>query len=590
MKGHLSVGVIAVAVAAIVGGCSGGSSGSDPAATSGGASSASGPAAASSPSSAASSASGASAPSGASASSGSSAPATTRPSASNPMDVTTYHNDIGRTAQQLAETTLTLDNVNASTFGKLGFYTVDGAVDAQPLFLADVPIAGGTHNVLYVATENASVYAFDADTGAGLWRVSTLGAGEVPSDDHGCDQTTPTIGVTATPVIDRSRGTNGVMYVVGMSKDSGGAYHQRLHAIDIATGAELFGGPSEITGSYPGTGSGSVNGVVPFTPGQYIERASLLLLNGVVYTAWSSHCDALPYTGWLIGYSADTLKQTGIVNVTPNGEMGGIWMGGAGLASDGASIYFLDGNGTFDATINAQEMPIKNDFGNGFLKVTPSSTLALQVSDYFEPSNTVVESSQDLDLGSGGVLVLPDVTDIDGNVQHLAIGGGKTRVLYVVNRDSMGKFDSNADHIYQPLYSTITGPMFTAPAFYNNTIYVGPAGDHLKALPVVNAVVATAASSQTTSPAGNWNFPGLAPVISANGDTNGIVWGVENTTPTAVLHAYDASNLAIELYNSNQAGTRDQFGNNKFISPTIANGKVYVGTKTGVMVFGLLGD
>jgi hypothetical protein len=505
------------------------------------------------------------------------------------MDVTTYHNDIRRTAQQLAETRLTLANVNASTFGKLGFYSVDGAVDAQPLFLANVPVAGGTHNVLYVATEKASIYAFDADTGAVLWHVSTLGAGEVPSDDHGCDQTTPTIGITATPVIDRARGPNGAMYVVGMSKDSGGAYHQRLHAIDIATGGELFGGPAEITGSYPGTGSGSVTGVVPFTPGQYIERASLLLLNGVVYTAWSSHCDALPYTGWLIGYSADTLKQTGIVNVTPNGEMGGIWMGGAGLASDGTSIYFLDGNGTFDATINAQEMPIRNDFGNGFLKVTPGPTLALQVNDYFEPSNTVVESSQDLDLGSGGVLVLPDVTDINGNVQHLAIGGGKTRVLYVVNRDSMGKFDSNADHIYQPLYSTITGPVFTAPAFYNNTIYIGPAGDHLKALPVVNAMVATSASSQTTSPAGNWNFPGLAPVISANGNTNGIVWGVENTTPVAVLHAYNAGNLANELYNSNQAGTRDQFGNNKFISPTIANGKVYVGTKTGVMVFGLLG-
>jgi hypothetical protein len=504
------------------------------------------------------------------------------------MDVTTYHNDIRRTAQQLAETKLTLANVNSSTFGKLGFYTVDGAVDAQPLFLGNVPIAGGTHNVLYVETENASIYAFDADTGAVLWHVSTLLAGEVPSDDHGCDQTTPTIGITATPVIDRTRGPNGAMYVVGMSKDSGGAYHQRIHAIDIATGAELFGGPTEITGSYPGTGSGSVNGVVPFTPGQYIERASLLLMNGVVYTAWSSHCDALPYTGWVIGYSADTLKQTGIVNVTPNGQMGGIWMGGAGLASDGTSIYFLDGNGTFDPTTNAQEMPNKNDFGNGFLKVTPTPTLALQVSDYFEPSDTIAESNADLDLGSGGVLVLPDVTDINGNVQHLAIGGGKTRVLYVVNRDSMGKFDSNGDHIYQPLYSTITGPVFTAPAFYNNTIYIGPAGDHLKALPVVNAVVATVASSQTTSPAGNWNFPGLAPVISANGSTNGIVWGVENTTPTAVLHAYNAGNLATELYNSNQAGTRDQFGNNKFISPTIANGKVYVGTKTGVVVFGLL--
>ncbi|WP_232470809.1 outer membrane protein assembly factor BamB family protein [Caballeronia hypogeia] len=504
------------------------------------------------------------------------------------MDVVTYHNDIRRTAGQLAETRLTPANVKAATFGKLGFYSVDGAIDAQPLYLGKVPIAGGTHNVLYVATENGTVYAFDADTGTVLWRVSTLGAGETPSDDHGCNQTTPTIGVTATPVIDRARGPNGAMYVVGMSKDSSGGYHQRIHALDIATGAELFGGPTEITGSYPGTGSGSVNGVVPFTSGQYIERASLLLMNGVVYTSWSSHCDALPYTGWVIGYSADTLKQTNIVNVTPNGEMGGIWMSGAGLASDGASIYFLDGNGTFDPTTNAQDMPIHNDFGNGFLKLTPTPTL--QVTDYFQPSDTVVQSSQDLDLGSGGVLVLPDLTDVNGKVRHLAIGGGKTRALYIVDRDNMGKFDSAGDHIYQELFSTITGPMFSAPAFYNNTIYVGPAGDRLKALPVVNAMVATTASSQSTSPATNWGFPGFAPVISANGNTNGIVWGVENVTP-AVLHAYDAGNLATELYNSNQSGTRDQFGaGNKFVSPTIANGKVYVGTKTGVAVFGLTGS
>ena len=530
----------------------------------------------------------ASSPGGASAPGGASTPTVTPPSASTPADVTTYHNDIRRTAQQLAESKLTLANVNAATFGRLGFYTVDGAVDAQPLFLGNVPVAGGTHNVLYVATENATVYAFDADTGTVLWRVSTLLAGEVPSDDHGCNQTTPTIGITSTPVIDRSRGPHGAIYLVAMSRDSGGAYHQRIHALDIATGAELFNGPTEVTASYPGTGSGSVNGVVPFTPGQYIERASLLLLNGVVYTAWSSHCDALPYTGWVIGYSADTLRQTGVVNVTPNGEMGGIWMSGAGLASDGTSIYFLDGNGTFDPTTNAQEMPIHNDFGNGFLKVTPTST-TLQVTDYFEPSDTVQQSSADLDLGSGGVLVLPDLTDINGNVRHLAIGGGKTRALYIVNRDSMGKFDSNGDHVYQELFSTITGPMFSAPAFYNNTIYVGPAGDHLKALPIVNAVVSPTASSQSQSPAGNWNFPGFSPVISANGNANGIVWGVENTTP-AVLHAYDAGNLARELYNSNQAGTRDQFGaGNKFISPTIANGKVFVGAKTGVAVFGLSG-
>ncbi|SAK45505.1 Outer membrane protein assembly factor BamB [Caballeronia hypogeia] len=568
MKGHLSVGVIAVAVAAIIGGCSGGSSDSDSSVASKG----------TTPGSGASSSGGASA---ASAASMSAVDARLRPRR---MDVTTYHNDVGRTGQQLAETALSPANVNPDTFGKLGFYGVDGVVDAQPLFLGNLQVAGARHNVLYVATENASVYAFDADTGDVLWQVSTVLPGETPSDDHGCNQTTPTIGITSTPVIDRSRGA---IYLVAMSKDSGGAYHQRIHALDITSGAELFGGPTEITASYPGTGSGSVNGVVPFTPGQYIERASLLLLNGVVYTAWSSHCDTLPYTGWVIGYNADTLQQTGVLNVTPNGEMGGIWMSGGGLASDGTSIYFLDGNGTFDPTTNAQNMPIHNDFGNGFLKVTPTPTL--QVTDYFQPSDTVVQSSQDLDLGSGGVVVLPDVTDVNGNVRHLAVGGGKTRALYIVDRDNMGTFDSASDHIYQELFSTISGPMFTTPAFYNNTVYVGPAGDHLKALPVVNGLLATAASYTSTSPPWNWSFPGFAPVISANGDTNGIVWGVENVTP-AVLHAYDASDL-FELYSSNTMGSRDQFGPGaKFISPTIANGKVYVGTKTGVAVFGLLGS
>ncbi|MDR5748322.1 pyrrolo-quinoline quinone [Caballeronia sp. LZ029] len=499
----------------------------------------------------------------------------------NAMDVVTWHNDIARTGQQLAETTLTLANVNQNTFGKLAFYSVDGAVDAQPLFLASVPIAGATHNVVYVATENASVYAFDADSGATLWKVSTLGNGEKPSDDHNCHQITPTIGVTATPVIDRGRGPNGAMYVVGMSKDASGGYHQRIHALDITTGAELFNGPTEIRATYPGNGAGSQNGTLTFDPGQYAERASLLLLNGVVYTAWTSHCDFMPYTGWVMGYDANTLQQASVLNVTPNGQMGSIWMSGAGLASDGESIYFLDANGTFDPTQNEHEMPINGDFGNGFLRLNLGP---LRVQDYFQPSNTVQESNEDEDLGSGGAMVLPDFTDASGKVWRLAVGAGKNSTIYVVNRWSMGKFDSNADHIYQELVGQIRGPMFGSPAYFNNTVYFGSVGDNIKAFTVTNAALSRTPSSQTLNA---FAFPGATPSISANGTSNAILWAAENGS-IGVLRAYDATNLNHQLYSSVDAGGRDQFGaGNKFITPMIANGKVYVGAKNGVAVFGL---
>jgi outer membrane protein assembly factor BamB len=444
------------------------------------------------------------------------------------MDVVTWHNDIARTGQQLAETILTPANVRSSTFGKLAVYSVDGVVDAEPLFLAGVPIAGGTHNVVYVATENASVYAFDADSGAVLWKVSTLGNGESPSDDHKCTQITPTIGVTATPVIDRSRGPNGAIYVVGMSKDGSGGYHQRIHALDITTGAELFNGPTEIRATYPGTGAGSQNGTLTFDPGQYAERAALLLLNGVVYTAWTSHCDYMPYTGWVMGYDANTLQQASVLNVTPNGQMGSIWMSGAGLASDGEAIYLLDANGTFDPTQNEHEMPIHDNYGNGFLRLNLGP---LRVQDYFQPSNTVQESNQDEDLGSGGAMVLPNFADANGKVWHLAVG------------------------------------------------------DTIKAFRVSNAALSGTPASQTPN---TFGFPGATPGISANGTANGILWAAQNGS-IGVLRAYDANNLANELYSSVDAGGRDQFGpGNKFVTPMIANGKVYVGTKSGVAVFGLL--
>ena len=375
------------------------------------------------------------------------------------------------------------------------------------------------------------------------------------------------------------------MYLVAMSKDSSGNYHQRLHALDLKTGAELFGGPTEIKATYPGTGDGSQNGMVVFAPGQFAERVGLLELGGTIYIAFTSHCDARPYTGWVMGYSATTLAQTTVIDVTPNGNEGAIWMAGTGLAGDSnGNIYFLDGNGTFDTTLNGQGFPINGDYGNGFIKLSTSGGLA--VADYFNMSNTVQESNSDEDLGSGGAILLPDLMDNNHQVHQLAVGAGKDSNIYVVNRDNMGKFNPNNDSaIYQELDGALPGGVWANPAYFNNTVYYGSVGQPLKAFPINNAMLAASASSQSPT---SFEFPGALPAVSANGSTNGIVWAVENSNP-AVLHAYDATNLANELYNSNQAGSRDQFGaGNKFITPVIVNGKVFVGTQTGVAEFGLL--
>lgn len=453
-------------------------------------------------------------------------------------------------------------------------------------FTSNLSVAGQAQNVVFAVTENDSVFAFNADTGAQLWNTSVLGTNETTSGDHGCGQITPQIGITSTPVIDRNAGPHGTIFVVGMSLDQSGAYHQRLHALDVTTGAELPGSPTEIKASFPGTGENSSGGNVVFDPGQYAERAALLLLNGTIYLGWTSHCDDEPYTGWLMAYSESTYAQTGVLNLTPNGSEGSIWMSGAGLAADSSgNIYFLDANGTFDTTLSSSSFPVSNDFGNGFIKVsTTGGTPA--VADYFEPFNTISESNDDTDLGSGGALVLPDLTDTSGTVHHLAVGAGKDSNIYVVDRDSMGKFNPQNDGpIYQEIGGAIVGGVFSMPAYFNNTVYYGAVGDTLKAFPITNAMLATTASAESTT---NFAYPGTTPAVSANGTTNGIVWAVQNSSP-AVLHAYNPATLQ-ELYNSNQAANgRDQFGaGNKFITPLIVNGKVFVGTPSGVAEFGLL--
>lgn len=505
-------------------------------------------------------------------------------------DVTTYHYDNTRQGQNTQETMLTLANVNATTFGKTGFFTTDGKVDAQPLFAANVPVnAATTQNLAYVASEHDTVYAFSPSTGQPVWSTSILLPGEQTSDPHGCYQISPEIGITATPVIDRKQGPHGAIFVVGMSIDASNHYHQRLHALDLATGAELPGSPTDITASYPGTGESSNNGIVTFDPGQYAERAGLLLVNGAIYLSFTSHCDQQPYQGWVMGYSESTLQQTSVINVTPNGGEGSIWMSGYGMAADAAgSIYFLDANGSFSGSVTPSGIPTDMDYGNAIMKLSTTSG-SLAVADFFQPYNTISESMNDIDLGSGGGMLLPDLIDTAGNVHHLIVGAGKDTNIYIANRDNLGRYNnaSNAN-LYQELPGALPGGAWSGPAYFNNTVYYAGVNDNLRAFPITNALLATTPSSVSASAFG---YPGTTPTISANGNTNGIVWAVEDGTGgPGVLHAYDATNLTHELYNSNQApGSRDSFGlGNKFITPMEVNGNVYVGTPTGVAVFGLL--
>lgn len=501
------------------------------------------------------------------------------------QNVLTYHADNARTGEYSQETILTPANVNKATFGKLFTIPVDGKVDAQPLIVLHVAIPGRvTHNVLYIATENDSVYAFDADTGVTLWRVRLLKGVETPSDARHCSQVIPEIGITSTPVIDPESGPHGTIYVVAMSKDAG-HYFQRLHALDLTTGQEEFGGPVEISGEFQGTGAGSKGGKQTFDPKQYEERAGLLLLTHVVYLAWASHCDIDPYTGWVMGYNEHSLHQTSALDFTPNGSEGSVWQSGAGMAADNeGNIYFLAANGTFDTRLSAKGFPSFGDYGNAFMKLSAANG-ELRVANYFVMFNVVHENDTDEDLGSGGALVLPDMADAHGHVWHLAVGAGKDRNIYLVNRDKMGKFNPRTnDSIYQELPKALGGQEFAMPAYFDGKLYYGAVNDRLRVFEFREAKLLPEPVSATAT---TFVYPGTTPAISSNGTKNGIVWATENGNP-AVLHAYDANNLAHELYNSSQAGERDHFGvGNKFITPVIANGKVYVGTTSGVGVFGI---
>jgi hypothetical protein len=503
-------------------------------------------------------------------------------------DVLTYHNDAMRTGQNLTETKLTPSNVSSATFGLLHLLAADGLVDAAPLVISKLTIGGAVHNVVYVATENDSVYVYDADTAALLKQVSLLGSGESPSDSRACNQVAPQIGITSTPVIDRSAGPNGTMYVVAMSRDSGGTYFQRLHALDLATLADRMT-PVVIQASYPGTAYGA-GGRVTFVPEQYKERGALLLTQGQIFTVWASHCDAGAYNGWVIAYDANTLAQTAVLNLTPNGAQGSIWdVAGLALDSTGA-FYTLLGNGSFDTTLTGSGFPNSQDYGNAAARISLTGN-TFAVTDYFTSWDTTAESQGDIDLGSGSPLLIPDQVDGAGTTRHLMLAAGKDTNLYLLDRDNMGKYNGNvasSDAIYQALPGALTQGVFSAPVYFNGSLYFADVGGTLKQYLFSAARLPATPTSQSTAA---FAYPGASPSISANGSGNGVVWAVEsNAASAAVLHAYNPANLAVEYYNSNQAASgRDAFGNgNKYITPVVANGKVFVGTPSGVAVFGLL--
>lgn len=509
------------------------------------------------------------------------------------VSVLTGHNDNARTGLDANETVLTPSNVNATNFGKIFSEPVDGYVYAQPLIVTNVTIPDkGVHNVLYVATEHDSVYAFDADGNAGsnaapLWQVSFInpaqGVTTASSADVSCDDLVPEIGITSTPVIDPVTGTLFVEAKTKETTNSSTVFVQRLHALDLGTGAEKFGGPMVIQAGFPGSGDGNDGaGNVPFDPLLHLNRPALLLNGGLVYLAYASHCDNGPYHGWVIGYNAQTLASNSVFNTTPNGGDGGIWQAGGGLASDSnGNIFCITGNGTFDGFTN-------NDFGDSFLRLSTGSGLAL--ADYFTPYNQQALSDADLDLGSGGPLLLPDSA---GSVAHphLLVGCGKQGTIYLVDRDHLGGYNSTNDNqIVQELVSVIGGT-WSSPAYFNNHIYYLGSGDFLQAFPITNAVIGSSPDSTGTN---QYGFPGATPSISADGTNNAIVWAIESdafsSNGPAVLHAYVATNVAQELYNSSQAdgGTRDCPGPAvKFAVPTVANGKVYVAAQYTVSVYGL---
>jgi hypothetical protein len=550
--------------------------------------------------------------------------------------VLTYHNDTARDGTNAREYALTPSTVTTPTFGKLFSCAVDGAVYTQPLWVHGLSIAGGTHNVVFVATQHDSAYAFDADATpcATYWHVNLLDtlhggtSNENPvtwNDVGQCfGDIYPEVGVTGTPVLDSATKT---IYLVSASEknpvnsgncsSSSGTFYHRLHALDLATGSEKFNAPVTIAASVPGTGDGSQGGMVSFNSQLHHQRSGLAEAGGKIFVFFAAHEDATPYHGWVIGYQASNVqRQIAVFNTTPNGVNGadgGIWAGGGAPAIDsGGDLYFATGNGDFDEA----PPPPDNDYGDSILRLhsVKESTLNgvnLSVAGWFTPYDEQTLQQTDGDLGSGATLLFPNQTSGSGPT-HLLVQTGKEGVVYLVDRDNMGQFNSvNNDQIRQ----SFPGPAFGlwgSPALWRNNLYTGGQYDSLRQFifdPSTELFNSTVASLSAHA----FGYPGTTPSVSSRGGAHGIVWTIDaslygyanpnvngvncSAVPVppacsgpAVLHAYNAANLALEYWNSSMAtNNRDQAGNAvKFVPPTVANGKVYVSTRTEIDVYGLL--
>jgi len=496
------------------------------------------------------------------------------------VNVTTYHNDNGRTGQNLQETILTTSNVNATNFGKLFSQSVDGYSYGQPLYLSDITINGSTHNVVYVATMNDSVYAFDADSNSGT--DAAAGVTTVPTSNLHCsDPITTQVGIFSTPVIDTEKNT---IFVVAHTLESG-VYYFRLHALNLQTGAEQSGSPVVITATVAGTGSGSKKGEITFNAQLENQRAALLLQNGLVYVSFGSLCDYSSYHGWLFAYGESPLKQSAVWLDTPDGSRGAIWQAGDGPAGDDLyNTYVSVANGTFDV----QNGGI--DYGESVVKLGPPANGAFPILDYFTPYNYSYYDSEDLDLGSSGLVLLPTQT---GTYSNLVVQSDKAGDIFMLNGDDMGHFNSgNNNQIVQYLPAAVAG-MWSSPAWWNNYVYIGAETDDIEAYSFNPGLelLSTMPSSQTGE---KFGYPGTTVSISSDGTSDGIVWALNNSTyknsgGQASLHAYKATDLATSLYSSKTKSSRDDPGAAiKFTVPTIANGKVYITTQKNLVVYGLL--
>ncbi|HTM37382.1 MAG TPA: hypothetical protein VL156_11590 [Terriglobales bacterium] len=497
----------------------------------------------------------------------------------------TYHGETFRSGLNPQERALAPSRMNITTFKKLFTRSVDGQIYAQPLYVANLLIGTSYHNVAYVATEHDSVYAFDADgkTTSPIWKRNFLGTNISTVPRPGNELLSPEIGITGTPVIDPSGKS---LFVVATTVESGVVKH-KLHALSLTTGAEKYGGPVTISGGYGG---------VPFAASRHLQRPALLLVNGNVIVCFGSHEDRLPYQGWIFAYNASggTLHRTGVLSTAPSSTgRAAIWNSGGGPAADThGNIFVVTGNGNFDLNTAGASA------GNSFLKLTLSNG-SFHILDFYTPSNYAALNADDLDLGSGGPMIAP--TQSGAAVPSLILCGGKDGIIYVVNRSNMGHYSATTDHAVQKLAIGLPEPIngnFFTPANWNGYVYFGGMNEPVMAFKFANGLLPSSPSSQTMRVFG---YPGPSATVSANGSSNGIVWvldnskfvggdlqGRVNTAGPAVLHAYRADDLSVELYNSSQAGTRDTAGTAiKFTIPTVANGHVYVGGAKQLTVYGI---